>query len=66
EFEINESGIMGKKVQYDEENDITRVTYKVLFYKQDTMVNLSVKGVTRRLDGDEVETYAYLIEERIK
>jgi hypothetical protein len=65
DFNINESGIMGKKVESDPEFDI-KVSYMIFFYKQDTAVSLSVTKVGRGLDEEEVTGYASLIEGRIK
>jgi hypothetical protein len=65
EFNINESGVMGKRVDPDPKREI-KVSYKVKFYKHDTIVSLDVTKVGRGLEEDEVRGFAGLIEERIR
>jgi uncharacterized Zn finger protein (UPF0148 family) len=62
---INESGVMGKMVETDPDFDI-KVTYRIFFYNQDTIVRLSVFKVGRGLEEEEVTGYARVIEGRIK
>jgi hypothetical protein len=64
DFEINESGVMGKRVEADPEFDI-KVTYRIFFYKYDAFVSLTVSKVGRGLEEGEVVEYARIIEGRI-
>ncbi len=66
EFTINESGKMGKKVEQDQENDITLASYRLLFYNHDTLVSLSARGVVRGISEEEIKGYAELIAGNIK
>lgn len=65
DFEIEDVGVIGKRVDVDPEFDI-RVSYRVVFYKKDSFVNMSVSKIGRGLDEAEVKGYAELIEARIK
>jgi len=62
---VNESGVMGKKVEPDPEFEI-KVTYRIFFYKRDATVSLLVTKRGRGLTEEEVEGYARKIEKRIK
>jgi hypothetical protein len=68
DLDINDSGIMGKKVDPAPEF-VTRVTYRVtymvFFYKNDAFVSLTVSKVGRGLEEEEVVEYAKIIEGRI-
>jgi uncharacterized Zn finger protein (UPF0148 family) len=64
DLEINDSGVMGKKVDPDPEF-VTRVTYMVFFYKNDVFVSLMVSKVGRGLEEEGVVEYAKIIEGRI-
>ncbi len=64
ELAINDSGFIGKKVESHPTYEV-KVTYKVIFYRHDAVVKLSVSKLGRGLEEDEVKGYAQLIEERI-
>lgn len=64
EMAINDSGFIGKKVEADPTYEV-KVTYKVVFYRHDAIVKISVSKLGRGLEEDEVEGYAQRIEERI-
>jgi uncharacterized Zn finger protein (UPF0148 family) len=59
DFEINESGLLLKKV------DEINVAYKIFFYKQDTSVSLSVNKTGRVLEDEDVKGFAQIIEGKI-
>ena len=65
DFRVNDSGVMGKKVQPDPDYDI-RVSYKVFFYKQDSAVSLFMSKVGRGLGEEEVMGIARVVEGRVE